>query len=43
MGLDAYYQQGLNGRQTAWAARKYRGHRVLPEGILEELTEKGIV
>ncbi|KAF8219520.1 hypothetical protein L208DRAFT_1339469 [Tricholoma matsutake] len=28
--MDAY-ERGLNGRQAAWAARKYRGHRVLPE------------
>ena len=40
--MDAY-QQGLNRRQAAWAARKYRGHHVLPEGIIEEPTEKGIV
>jgi hypothetical protein len=39
--MDAY-EQGLNGRQAAWAARKYRGHRVLPEGIMEELGKKGI-
>jgi hypothetical protein len=26
----------------AQAARKYRGHRVLPEGIMEELGKKGI-
>ncbi|KAJ7187586.1 hypothetical protein GGX14DRAFT_580946 [Mycena pura] len=40
--VDAY-QKGLNGRQAAWAARKYRGHRVLPENILEELEEAGIL
>ena len=34
--LDAY-SRGLNGRQAAWASRKYRGHRVLPESILQEL------
>jgi transposase len=39
--MDAY-ERGLNGRQAAWAARKYRGHRVLPEGIMEELGKKGI-
>ena len=32
--------QGLNGCQAAW---KYKGHRVLPEGILEELDKKHIV
>ena len=33
------YRQGLNGKQAAWAAKKYRGHRVLPESILKELEE----
>ncbi|KIM53833.1 hypothetical protein SCLCIDRAFT_17815 [Scleroderma citrinum Foug A] len=27
---------GLNGEQAAWAAKKYRGHRVLPSTILKE-------
>ena len=40
--IDAYHK-GLNGRQAAWANKKYRGHRVLPEGILEELDEAQIV
>jgi len=39
--MDAY-DRGLNGKQAAWAARKYRGHRVLPENILEELEKEGI-
>jgi hypothetical protein len=34
--MDAY-SRGLNGRQAAWAARKYRGHRVLPATIMDEL------
>jgi len=34
--MDAY-SKGLNGRQAAWAARKYRGHRVLPATIMDEL------
>ena len=34
--MDAY-SRGLNGRQAAWAARKYRGHRILPETIMDEL------
>ena len=34
--MDAY-SKGLNGRQAAWAARKYRGHRVLPTSIMDEL------
>ena len=40
--MDAY-EQGLNGRQAAWAARKYRGHRVLPVSIMKDLEKAGIV
>ena len=40
--MDAY-DRGLNGKQAAWAARKYRGHRVLPSDIFEELGKEGIV
>jgi hypothetical protein len=40
--MDAY-ERGLNGQQAAWAARKYRGHRVLPAGIMEELGKMGMV
>ncbi|KAI5984935.1 hypothetical protein EDD15DRAFT_2176588 [Pisolithus albus] len=34
--IDAYHN-GLDGRQAAWAVKKYRGHHVIPEGILKEL------
>ncbi|KDQ59387.1 hypothetical protein JAAARDRAFT_126499 [Jaapia argillacea MUCL 33604] len=34
--MDAY-RRGLNGRQASWAAKKYRGHRTLPNSILDEL------
>jgi hypothetical protein len=40
--MDAYVR-GLNGRQAAWAARKYRGHRVLPEGIMDEIEKANLV
>ncbi len=40
--MDAY-SRGLNGRQAAWAARKYRGHRVLPASILDELEKAHVV
>jgi len=40
--MDAY-DRGLNGKQAAWAARKYRGHRVLPPNIFEELGKEGVV
>ncbi|KIJ30912.1 hypothetical protein M422DRAFT_186566, partial [Sphaerobolus stellatus SS14] len=36
--MDAYIK-GLTGTQAAWAARKYGGHRVLPENIFKELEE----
>jgi len=33
--MDAYLK-GLDGRQAAWAIKRYCGHRVLPASILEE-------
>lgn len=36
--IDAY-GKGLNGQQAAWAARKYRGHRVLPESLMDDLEQ----
>ncbi|KAG1782106.1 hypothetical protein EV702DRAFT_961355 [Suillus placidus] len=39
--LDAY-RKGLNGKQAAWANRKYRGHRTLPDSILQELGDNQI-
>jgi hypothetical protein len=40
--MDAY-AGGLNGRQAAWAARKYKGHRVPPEGIMNEIEKANVV
>ena len=40
--MDAY-DRGLDGKQAAWAARKYRGHRVLPQNIMEELGKEGLL
>jgi hypothetical protein len=40
--MDAY-NHGLNGRQAAWAVRKYQGHRVLLPNIFEELGKGGVV
>ncbi|KAF8867918.1 hypothetical protein BD779DRAFT_1463130 [Infundibulicybe gibba] len=40
--VDAY-RKGLNGKQAAWASKKYRGHRMIPNSILEELGAAGIV
>ncbi|KIK72319.1 hypothetical protein PAXRUDRAFT_180899, partial [Paxillus rubicundulus Ve08.2h10] len=39
--MDAYCM-GLTGRQAAWASKKYRGHRVLPNSILDELEKANI-
>jgi len=36
--MDAY-DKGLNGQQAAWATRKYRGHHVLPENLMDDLEE----
>ncbi|KAF9476916.1 cytochrome P450 [Pholiota conissans] len=40
--MDAY-ERGLNGKQAARAAKKYRGHPILPQNILDELEMEGIV
>ncbi|KAI0364735.1 hypothetical protein BV20DRAFT_955611 [Pilatotrama ljubarskyi] len=32
------YSKGLSGKQAAWANKKYREHRVIPDTIFEELT-----
>lgn len=37
------YDYGLNGKQAVWAAKKYKGHRVLPGKIIEEVIEGGII
>ncbi|KAF9481284.1 hypothetical protein BDN70DRAFT_803826 [Pholiota conissans] len=39
--MDAY-RKGLDGKQAAWANKKYRGHRILPQGILDELEAVGL-
>lgn len=39
--MDAY-EKGLNGRQAAWAARKYRGHRVLPQTLMDDMEKAKI-
>ncbi|KAF8811239.1 hypothetical protein BYT27DRAFT_6460459 [Phlegmacium glaucopus] len=40
--MDAY-SRGLNGQQAAWGSRKYHGHRVLLNDIMEELGKEGII
>jgi hypothetical protein len=39
--MDAY-ERGLNGKQAAWASKKYSSHQVLPEFIIMELDEANI-
>jgi hypothetical protein len=34
--MDAYHK-GLDGKQAAWASKKYRGHHVLPDTIMADL------
>ncbi|KAI0299243.1 hypothetical protein BC826DRAFT_906606 [Russula brevipes] len=36
------YLRGLTGPQAAWAAKSYRGHRVFPETILDDLRLAGV-
>jgi hypothetical protein len=31
------YHEGLNGKDAAWACKKYRGHRVIPSFLLANL------
>jgi len=31
------YEKGLNGHEAAWAARKYRGHRIIPESLMADM------
>jgi hypothetical protein len=39
--MDAY-RKGLNGKQAAWAAKKYRGHRMIPDTILQDLEKANV-
>ena len=40
--MDAY-ARGLNGQQAAWAAKKYKGHRVLPESLMRDLDAANVL
>lgn len=40
--MDAYHKK-LNGRQAAWAAKRYRGHHMVSEAILPEVEEANIL
>jgi hypothetical protein len=36
--MDAY-RKGLDGKQAAFATKKYRGHRTLPLSVFDDLAE----
>ncbi|EJD06377.1 uncharacterized protein FOMMEDRAFT_75712 [Fomitiporia mediterranea MF3/22] len=36
------YRKGLNGKQAVWTSRRYHGHRIVPDKIMEELDKYGI-
>ncbi|KAJ7249595.1 hypothetical protein C8J57DRAFT_1047638 [Mycena rebaudengoi] len=36
------YRHGLDGAQAAWAARRYKGHRILPPDFRKEMEAAGI-
>lgn len=36
------YAAGLTGKQAAWAAKRYHGHRALPPDIIYILEEEDI-
>ncbi|KIK75299.1 hypothetical protein PAXRUDRAFT_173227, partial [Paxillus rubicundulus Ve08.2h10] len=40
--MDAYHK-GLDGKQAAWAAKKYRGHRVLPVTLMDDLNHAKLI
>jgi len=39
--MDAYYH-GLDGKQAAWAAHKYKGHWMMPESVMDDLMKAGL-
>jgi hypothetical protein len=39
--MDAYYC-GLDGKQAAWAAQRYKGHRMMPESVMDDLMKAGL-
>ena len=39
--MDAYHK-GLTASQAAWAAKKYRGHRVLPETLMLDIEKANL-
>jgi hypothetical protein len=40
--MDAYHK-GLDSPQAVWANRKYHGHQVLPNNIIDHLEAAGKV
>jgi hypothetical protein len=40
--MDAYHK-GPNGKEAAWASKKYHGHRVLPPSLMEDLDRANLL
>jgi hypothetical protein len=39
--MDTYHQ-GVDGKQAAWASRKYRGHRTIPDTPMKDMHDAGL-
>ncbi|KAJ7720589.1 hypothetical protein DFH07DRAFT_759955 [Mycena maculata] len=37
------YSKGLNGREAAYATKKYRGHRSIPNDYLNDFEQSGAI
>ncbi|KAE9382495.1 hypothetical protein BT96DRAFT_1027632 [Gymnopus androsaceus JB14] len=37
--LEAY-GKGLNGAQAAWASKKHKGHRILPDSLMDDMVHE---
>lgn len=37
------YTKGLNGREAAYASRRYRGHRAIPADYLKDFKDSGVL
>jgi hypothetical protein len=40
--MDAY-RCGLDRKQAVWASKKFKGHCVLPERLMKDLDNAGII
>jgi hypothetical protein len=37
------YHEGLNGKDAAWACKKYKGHRVIPMALLTSFDRTNVI